>query len=217
MKPVLYDYWRSSAAYRVRIALHLKGVAFDQIAVDINPAVSEQAGPAFRAINPQGRVPALDIGAGVVLTQSLAIIDWLDASVPEPALLPADIVLAARVRAFALTIACDIHPLNNLAPLAYLRTAFGADEAAVNAWYHHWISEGFAALERMSEDWQHPWLSGEAPGLAEICLVPQMANARRFKVPLDAFPRLVAIDARCLQLEAFQRAAPERQPGAPGA
>jgi maleylpyruvate isomerase len=207
----LYDYWRSSAAYRVRIGLNLKGVAYDVAPVNIAPGKSEQFGAAFRAINPQGRVPALQTERGV-LTQSLSILVWLDQTYPEPRFVPADSWEGAQVRAFALTIGCDIHPLNNLAVLGRLRTQFGADEAAIGSWYLHWIAEGFAALEaQLAARAETAFAFGDAPGLADICLVPQMANARRFNADLAHYPRLAAIDARARAHPAFAKAAPENQ------
>jgi maleylacetoacetate isomerase len=201
---VLYDYWRSSAAYRVRIALGLKGIAYRAVPVDL--ARSEQADPDYTAINPQGLVPALAID-GHVLTQSLAIIDYLDARVEDPPMVPSDPAARSRVLAQALVIAADIHPINNLRVLNYLRRELGADEAAVNRWYHHWILEGFRTLEMQAP--AEGLFGGERPNLADVCLVPQMANARRFAVPLDGFPRLVAIDDRLRALPAFAAAAPD--------
>lgn len=201
---VLYDYWRSSAAYRVRIALGLKGIAYRAVPVDL--ARSEQADPDYTAINPQGLVPALAID-GHVLTQSLAIIDYLDARGEDPPMVPSDPAARSRVLAQALVIAADIHPINNLRVLNYLRRELGADEAMVNRWYHHWILEGFLTLEMQAP--AEGLFGGERPNLADVCLVPQMANARRFAVPLDGFPRLVAIDERLRALPAFAAAAPD--------
>ena len=208
----LYSYFRSSAAYRVRIALHLKGLAFDTIPVHLLEGGGMQHTPAYTALNPSQLVPTL-ADDGLHLGQSLAIIEYLEACHPTPALLPADAAGRARVRALAQTIACDIHPLNNLRVLQYLEQVLQVDAAARQAWYQHWVATGFEALERMlaagaGGDFCH----GSTPGLADCCLVPQMANARRFQVPLDAYPRLCRIEAACLQLEAFARAAPERQP-----
>ena len=205
----LYDYWRSSAAYRVRIGLNLKGVDYES--VPINLVKGEQGGAGFRALNPQARIPALETPHGV-LTQSLAILVWLDQTYPEPRLTPAEPWLGAQVRAFALTIGCDIHPLNNLSVLGRLRSQFGADEAAVASWYVHWIAEGFAALEaQLASRPQAAYAFGDAPSLADICLVPQMANARRFNAELAPYPRLVAIDERARAHPAFVKAAPENQ------
>lgn len=203
----LYDYWRSSAAYRVRIGLNLKGVGYESVAVNLGK--DEQFGEAYRAKNPQMRVPALETPAGL-LTQSLAILEWLDAIYPEPKLVPSDAALAAQVRAFALTIACDIHPLNNLSVLNRLKLEFSTNEDHVAEWYRHWIRAGFAALEHQAEHRpQTKFAFGDAPTLADVLLVPQMANARRFETDLAPFPRLVAWDERARQLPAFAKAAPE--------
>ncbi|WP_296674975.1 maleylacetoacetate isomerase [Novosphingobium sp.] len=201
---VLYDYWRSSAAYRVRIVLNLKGIAYRAVPVDLGKA--EQTNPAFVAMNPQGLVPALQID-GHLLTQSLAIIDYLDARVDSPPMVSPDPAARSRILAQALVIAADIHPINNLRVLNYLRRELGADEAAINRWYHHWILDGFRALEDQAP--QRGLLGGDQANLADVCLVPQMANARRFAVPLEAFPRLVAIDEQLRALDPFARAAPE--------
>ena len=207
----LYDYWRSSAAYRVRIALNLKGVAYESIPVNILPGKDEQLAAAYQSVNPQMRVPAIEVD-GRIAGQSLAIIEWIDEVYEGPALLPKDPWARLQARAFADVIACDIHPLNNLSPLAVLRRDFGADDAAVNRWYHDWIRRGFEALEKTAADIQSgPFLFGAAPTIAEIVLVPQVANARRFDVDLSAFPRLVALDEASRALDAFQRAAPENQ------
>lgn len=201
----LYDYWRSSAAYRVRIALNLKGLAY--AAVPTSLIAGDHRADEYRAKNPQGFVPMLEID-GQRLTQSLAIIDYLDATRPEPLLIPADPAARARQLAMALVIAADIHPVNNLRILKYLQDTLGVAEGARNDWYRHWIVEGFTALEAMADPGQ-PFLGGAAPGIADICLVPQMANARRFDTPLDAFPTLVRIDAACQAIDAFARARPE--------
>ncbi len=207
---VLYDYWRSSAAYRVRIALNLKGVAYQQTSIDL--ADGAQREPSYRGtVNPQGLVPTLAIN-GVTLTQSLAIMEYLDETIPEPAFLPADPVDRATIRALAQVVACDIHPVNNLRILKYLKNVLGQQQEAINTWYRHWIAEGFSALESHAGKWA--FLSGEAPGFADICLVPQMYNARRFDLDLTPYPRLVAIDAACSALPAFEKAAPENQPDA---
>jgi maleylacetoacetate isomerase len=208
----LYTYFRSSAAYRVRIALNLKGLAYEAIPVHLIKEGGRQHSAEFRAVNPQGRVPALALDTGEVLTQSLAIIDFLDETRPEPALLPADPVKRARVRAFAQVIACDIHPLNNLIALQYLRRVLKHEQSEIDAWYHHWITLGFETLEATAAP--GPYSFGSEVTLADICLVPQMYNARRLRVPLDRFPKLVAADAACLKLDAFDRARPENQPDA---
>lgn len=203
---ILYDYFRSSAAYRVRIALNLKGVAYERREVHL--VKGEQRSAEHVARNPQGFVPALDIGNGRVLTQSLAIIEWLDATYPEPRLIPADPLARADAMARALLIAADTHPVNNLRILKRLESQFGADETAKAEWYRHWIAEGFVALEAMAGD--GPYLGGDAPDVSDVLLVPQMYNARRFELPLDAYPKLVAADAAASALEAFATAHPDR-------
>jgi maleylacetoacetate isomerase/maleylpyruvate isomerase len=205
----LYTYFRSSAAYRLRIALNLKGLAYE--GVPVNLLKGEHREEAYRAVNPQGRVPALDIG-GTTLVQSPAILEYLEEMHPEPPLLPADPLARARVRAAAMVIGCDIHPLNNLGPLKYLKNPLGHEQAEIDAWIGHWIAQGFAALETMLEP--SPFCFGDRPGLADVYLVPQVFNARRFKVPLDAYPRILAADAACAEHEAFRAAAPENQPDA---
>lgn len=209
-KAVLHDYFRSSAAYRVRIALGLKGIAYDSVSVDLRTGVQGEA--AYRALNPQGLVPMLAID-GLRLTQSLAIVDYLETTRPAPALLPADPAGRARVLAMAQMIACDIHPIDNLRVLAYLRDRMGQDQAARDAWYAHWITEGLTALEAMAAEGQGLYLSGDLPGVADLCLVPQLYNARRFSVPLDGFPVLVAIDATLAAVPAFVAAHPDRVGG----
>ena len=204
MTITLYDFWRSSAAYRVRIALNLKGVAFERVPISL--ADGEHHDPSYRAVNAQALITTLEID-GRRLTQSLAILEYLDETRPDPAFLPSDPAARAAVRAKAQIIAADIHPVQNLRVMHRLRDGFGADQEAQFAWNRHWIEAGFAALEVQAGD--AAFLSGDAVGLADICLVPQMANARRFKVDLGAYPKLVAIDARCLDLDAFRRASPE--------
>lgn len=207
----LYDYWRSSAAYRVRIALNLKGASFESVPINILPGADEQLGAEYRARNPQMRVPAIEVD-GRIGVQSLAIIEWIDETLPGPALLPKDPWERLQARAFADIIACDIHPLNNLSPLAVLREKFGADETAIGEWYRDWIVRGFTALETLASELKGgPFLFGDTPGLAEIVLVPQVANAHRFKTDLSPFPRLVELDDKCRKLEAFRLAAPENQ------
>jgi maleylacetoacetate isomerase len=211
----LSTYFRSSAAWRVRIALSLKGIAATPDFVHLLKDGGQQKGAAFRRKNPMGVVPVLELDDGTLLTQSLAIIEYLEESHPTPALLPSDPVARAMVRAFALAIACDIHPLNNLRVLQYLENVLGQDQTARNAWYHHWIAEGLTALETLLRDaGAGPFCFGAAPGLADVCLVPQMANARRYKCPLDAYPTLLRAEAAALALPAFRDTAPERQPDA---
>ena len=205
----LYDFWRSSAAYRVRIALNLKGAAYESVPVNIAPGRDEQLKDTYRLINPQMRVPSIEID-GRIAGQSLAIIEWIEETIPGPALLPKDPWTRLQARAFANTIACDIHPLNNLSVLAALRRELGADDAAVTRWYHDWIDRGFCALEKVAQDLPDAsLLFGEVPTIAEICLVPQVANARRFDMDLSQYPRLVEVDAACRELAAVARAAPE--------
>lgn len=206
-QPILFDYYRSSAAYRVRIALNLKGV--DHESVSINLVEGAQKETAYRARNPQGLVPLLEMD-GHRLTQSLAIIDYLDATVPEPSLVPSEPAARAHVLSLALTIACDIHPLNNLRVLKYLSGPLDQDEAARDLWYRHWIREGFTALETMAAERAGRFLFGDTPGLADICVVPQMYNARRFNLSLDDFPLLVRVDAEASALDAFAAAHPDR-------
>lgn len=208
----VYTYFRSSAAYRLRIALNLKGLSGDMVSVHLQKDGGQHRKPEYRAVNPQMRVPALRLDSGEVLTQSLAIIEYLDEVDPQPPLLPRDPVERAKVRALALAIACDIHPLNNLASLRYLKNELGQEQSKIDAWYHHWILEGFEALETMVRP--GPYAFGGEVTLADVCLVPQIYNARRLKVPLDRFPKLVAIDAACAKLPAFEQARPENQPDA---
>jgi maleylacetoacetate isomerase len=211
----LYSFFRSSAAYRVRIALNLKGLQYDYLAVHLSRHGGEQLRPEFLSLNPQALVPVLEED-GRILNQSLAIIEYLDETHPEPPLLPAAPAQRARVRALAQMIACEIHPLNNTRVLNYLTNVVGVNADTRNAWYQHWIAQGFKALEaRLAGDRATgKFCHGDAPGVADCCLVPQMANARRFKCDLTAYPTLVAIDRNCQALDAFQRAAPERQPDA---
>ncbi len=212
-KPILYDYHRSSACYRVRIALNLKGIAY--AAVPVNLLDGEQKAEDYRARNPQGFVPTLEVD-GLRLVQSLAIVDWLEARHPEPALYPADAGDRAHVLALALTVACDVHPLNKLPVLKYLSGELGQPQEARDAWYRHWGAEGLAALEAMAaRGGAGRFLFGDAPSLADLCLVPQMFNARRFEVPLDPYPTLVRADAEANALDAFAAAHPDRVAPAP--
>ncbi|HTN95690.1 MAG TPA: maleylacetoacetate isomerase [Nordella sp.] len=209
----LYDYFRSSAAYRVRIALNLKGVKVEQISVHLLKDGGRQHSPDYRAKNPQGLVPALELDDGTILTQSLAIIDYLDSVFPESRLIPADPVLAARTRAVALAIACDIHPLNNLRVLEYLKGPLKHTEQEADAWYRHWILDGgLEAVERMIEG--ERFCFGDQPSLADICLIPQVFNARRYKIDIAHLTKVVSIDAHCKALPAFLAAHPLRQPDA---
>jgi maleylacetoacetate isomerase len=208
----LYSYFRSSAAYRVRIALNLKGIAYDTISIHLIKDGGHNRRPEFRAVNPQMRVPVLVTPQGDTLIQSLAIIEYLDETHPQPPLLPKDAIARAKVRALAELIACDIHPLNNTSPLRYLKRELHQEQSTIDAWYHHWVIEGFEALEAMIGD--GPYLCGKEVTLADLCLVPQVFNARRLKVPLDKFPKIVAADAACQKLPAFDQARPENQPDA---
>ena len=208
----LYSYFRSSAAYRVRIALNLKGLPYETIPIHLVKGGGQNKSPEYRAINPQMRVPALTLPDGEVLVQSLAIIEYLDETHPQPPLLPAEPLARAKVRAFAQVIACDIHPLNNIGPLRYLKNPLEHEQAEIDAWYHHWILDGFAALEAMIEPGAYSF--GAQITLADICLVPQVFNARRLKVPLDGFAKIVAVDAACNALPAFEKARPDNQPDA---
>lgn len=208
---ILHGYWRSGAAYRTRIALNLKGLVYDQQGVDLRTGA--QRSDAFVALNPQGMVPALEV-AGAVLTQSPAILEWLEEVHPTPALLPADPFDRARVRAMAALVGCDIHPLNNLRVGKALREGFGADQAAVDAWAARWIVPGFAALEALVGRHGSGWCFGQMPTLADCYLVPQIYSARRFNVSLDAFPCLLAIETAAAHHAAFAAAHPDRQPDA---
>lgn len=213
MTLLLHGYWRSSAAYRVRIALNLKGLDYDQVAHDLRAGA--QRDPAYLALAPIGLVPTLEAD-GLSLTQSLAILEWLEETRGGHALLPRDAAARATVRAMAQIVACDIHPINNLRVLATLRKDFGASEAMIPAWIGRWIGEGFGALERMVSEHGRGFCFGSAPTMADCCLVPQLYNARRFNVELGAFPTLIAVEAACTALDAFDRARPERQPDAEG-
>jgi maleylacetoacetate isomerase len=208
----LYSYFRSSAAYRVRIALNLKGLAYETAPIHLIKDGGHNRRPEFRGLNPQMRVPALVAPNGDVLIQSLAIIEYLDETQPDPPLLPKDPIARAKARALAQIVACDIHPLNNVGPLRYLKHQLHQEQSAIDAWYHHWVTEGFEALEALVKG--TPYACGSEVTVADICLVPQVNNARRLKVPLDKFPKIVGIEAACLKLAAFDRARPENQPDA---
>ena len=211
--PRLHGYYRSSAAFRVRIALHLKGVAFESVPHHLRHG--EQRSAAFLRLNPQGFVPCLEIG-GAVLRQSLAIIEYLDEAFPAPPFLPAAPLDRAHARALAQIVACDIHPVNNLRMLQYLRRELGAGEAAVETWYNHWIAEGFTALESIlaSDARTGNFCVGDAPGLADICLVPQVVNAGNYRLDMTAYPTISRIFDACLALPAFANAHPRAQPDA---
>ncbi len=209
----LYDFWRSSASYRVRIALNLKNLPYESIPIHLGK--NEQHEASFREKNPQGFVPML-IDGKKTFTQSLAICEYLDETHPAPAFLPGTAAERARIRAMALTIACDIHPLNNKRILDYLRDPLGHNEDTVNTWYRLWVGEGLAAIEAMLVHDAHTgkFCHGNQPTLADICLVPQVANALRFNCPLENFPTIQRIYAACMALPAFDKAQPDQQPGA---
>ncbi len=211
----LYTYFRSSAAYRVRIALNLKGLAYDSVPVHLLRAGGEHRRAAYLALNPAGLVPALE-DDGAVLSQSLAIIEYLDEIHPAVALLPGSALERARIRAIAQAVACDIHPLNNLRVLKYLKDALGVSDEEKDAWYRHWVTVGLAALEAMlaNDPRTGDFCHGETPSLADCCLVPQVFNARRFDCDLSSMPTVMRIVERCEALEAFRLAAPEAQPDA---
>ncbi len=211
----LYTFFRSSAAYRVRIALNLKGLPYDAVPVHLLRGGGEQHAPGYTQLNPTQLIPTL-VDGSLTLGQSLAILEYLEEAYPTPALLPDDAGGRARVRAVSMSIACDIHPLNNLRVLQYLERELKVDEAAKSRWYQHWIILGFSALETMlrSSDATGAFCHGEAPSMADCCLVPQVANARRFEIALDDFPTICRIDANCAELPAFRQALPQNQPDA---
>ncbi len=213
---LFYGYFRSSSAYRCRIAFNLKGIEHDFVSVHLRKDGGQQKSPDYRAKNPQALVPTLEDG-DFTLTQSLAIIEWLDETQPGPKLLPADANLRAEVRAFALAIACDIHPLQNLRVLDYLKANFGADQAALDAWCQRWIIDGLSACEALlARRAPSTFCFGEEPTLADICLVPQVFSASRFGADLSAMPRIRAVAEACDRLPAFADAQPSRQPDADG-
>lgn len=207
-RPILYDYFRSSAAYRVRIALRLKGVEYESRQIDLRDGA--QRSDAYLALNPQGLVPMMEID-GHRLTQSLAILNYLDMRYPNQPLIPASAAERAHVVAMALTIACDIHPLNNLRVLKYLKHELGHSQEEVDRWYAHWISEGLPALEALAVPRAGQFLFGNAPTAADVCLVPQLYNARRYNVPLDNYPTLLRADENANKLDAFVMAHPDKQ------
>lgn len=211
---ILNSYWRSGASYRLRIALNLKGVAYDIEPVHLVRNGGEQHQPAYRAINPQGRVPSLILDSGDVLMQSTAIIEWLEETHPNPPLLPKDPLARARVRTVASIIGCDIQPLGNVGPLVYLKKTLGADDAANAAWVGHWVTQGFTAVEALIDGGDY--CIGGSPTIADAYLVPQVYAARRFKVDLSPFPKIVRAADHCDTLDAFAKAAPQNQPDAEG-
>jgi maleylpyruvate isomerase len=209
----LYGYFRSSAAYRVRIALNCKKLAVEHVPIHLLKGGGEQHAPSFLARNPQGIVPALELDDGTVLTQSLAIIEYLDAVQPDPPLIPAEPVIAAKVRAVALAVACEIHPLNNLRVLDYLKGSLGHSQAETDAWYRHWILKGgLEPIEAMLPG--DRFCFGSAPTLADCCLIPQLFNARRFEIDYSHLRKVVRVEESCRDLEAFAAAHPMRQPDA---
>ncbi|RZJ84672.1 MAG: maleylacetoacetate isomerase [Brevundimonas sp.] len=208
---ILHGYWRSSATYRVRIALGLKGLTAEAVGHDLR--LNAQHDPAYLARNPQGLVPAIETDDGVV-GQSLAILEWLDETHPEPPLLPAGAFARAQVRAMAQVVACDTHPLQNLRVLKRLKTEYGFDDAATHAWARGWITPGLAALEALVQRHGAGFSFGDQPTLADCCLIPQLYNARRFETPLDAYPALLSVEANALSHPAIAAAHPDRQPDA---
>jgi maleylpyruvate isomerase len=211
---VLHNYWRSSTSYRVRIALEMKGIAYRYVPHHLRHGDHLEA--SYLSVNPQGLVPALIWSDGALITQSLAIIEFLDEISPEPPLLPKDASGRARVRMLAQTIACDIHPVNNLRVLTSLRTVFGAGDQDVANWFRHWVNEGFGPFEKIlaSSPQTGTFCHGDTPGLADICLVAQVVNNARFNVDMTPFPTIAKIHAACMALPAFQKAAPKNQPDA---
>lgn len=212
--PILHSYYRSSTSYRLRIALNLKGMKTTYQAHHLRHG--EQRRESYLKINPQGLMPSLVLPGGEVLTQSLAIIEYLEETVPEPSLLPKDPVARAKVRAMAQMIACEIHPLNNLRILNDLKSRFGADDEAIAVWFRHWVAETFQPLEAMlaNRGSEGDFCAGDTPGLADICLVAQVANNSRFQVDMNPYPAINAIYEACMALPAFQEAAPANQPDA---
>ena len=208
----LYSYYRSSAAYRVRIALNLKGLPYDYVSVNL--LHNEQKSDNYMARNPQGLLPALELDDGELLAQSVAILEWLEESCPSPALLPDNTLQRARVRSLVNNIVCDIHPLNNLSIMNYLRTELGASDEGVHRWYCNWVDRGFSAIEQSLTHSMGDCCFGDEPTLADVCLVPQVYNAYRFKVPMEDYANIRKVVEHCNSLQAFVKAAPESQPDA---
>ena len=205
----LYTYWRSTAAYRVRIALNLKGIDYESIPVNLVKGGGEQHKAAYKALNPQGLVPALLTEQGEVINQSMAIMEYLEAAYPNATIFPNDLISLTKARSMAQMIVADIHPLNNLRVLKYLKQDW--DQEQIDQWYAHWIHQGFTALESMLEGSDHHFMNADYPCISDICLVAQIYNANRFSVSLADYPKLLKINQYCLELEAFKNAAPEQQ------
>ena len=209
----LYTYYRSSAAYRVRIALHLKGIAYTPM--NVNLLEAQQRGDEYRASNPQGLVPALELDDGNVISQSTAILEWIEETHTLPALLPRDPLARSQVRSLVNHIACDIHPLNNLSILVYLQQSLDADQQQVDQWYRTWINRGFAGIETVAREGNGQYCFGDAPGMADCYLIPQVYNALRFNVDVNAYPAILSIYHHCNTLDPFYRAHPDQQAGNP--
>ncbi len=209
----LYTYYRSSAAYRVRIALNLKGIAYTP--ENVNLLEAQQRGDEYRASNPQGLVPALELDDGYVISQSTAILEWLEETHPLPALLPHSPLARSKVRSLVNHIACDIHPLNNLSILVYLQQSLGAEQQQVDQWYSQWINRGFAGIETVAREGNGQYSFGDAPGMADCYLIPQVYNALRFNVDVNAYPAILSIYHHCNTLDAFHHAHPDQQAGNP--
>ena len=205
----LYTYWRSTAAYRVRIALNLKGLSYESISVHLVKDGGQQFQPEYQALNPQGLVPALVTETGAVINQSMAIMEYLDETYTNVSLLPNEAIAKAQCRAMAQMIVSDIHPLNNLRVLKYLKQDWNQQQ--VDQWYGHWIHQGFTALEKMLQNTKTIFMNADYPCISDICLVAQIYNANRFNIPLDDYPRLLQINERCLKIKAFKEALPEAQ------
>jgi maleylacetoacetate isomerase len=207
---ILHGYWRSGAAYRVRIGLNLKGVPYDQVSVHLVKNGGEQNSPAYKALNPHGRVPTLVLDDGTAIVQSSAILEYLEETYPTPALLPPNSKGRARIRSICSIIGADVHPLGNVGPLNYLRENFGADTPAVKAWVAKWVGQGFAGIEALIDGGD--FCIGDQPSMADAYLIPQVFGANRFSVPMDAYPKIRRVAAHCATIAAFQRATPEAQP-----
>jgi len=206
----LYGYWRSTAAYRVRIALNLKGLEYENASIDLVKDGGQQHTTWYQAINPQELVPSLELDDGRIIGQSMAIIEYLEETYPEPTFLPGDSVTRAQTRQLAQIVGSDIHPLNNLRVLNYLKESLSADQQTTTHWYHHWLRKGFDTLEALIDE-DGPFAMGSTLSLADLFIVPQLYNAHRFEFPLEPYKRLVRVESTCLTLDEFSRAAPENQ------